>query len=208
MAKVNLKEWRDIKEYEGRYSVSNTGDVMSLDYMHTKKNVIMKQSVDKDGYFRIQLCKNGIYKSFFVHRLVLEAFSYNYENKPTVNHINGIKSDNRIDNLQWATYSEQNQHAWDNGLKFMTEKKREASKKNIRICISKRDNEKNGSNNSINVDKYSLNNEYICTYSSISKASELTNISASCINNCINGKNYRKTAGGFIWRKHKIISND
>lgn len=99
-----------IKEYD-QYIVDMYGSVFSL-----ISNKQLKQSPDSTGYPRVNLSKNGKQTVIRIHRLVAEAFISNPENKPCVNHKNGIKSDNRVDNLEWCTYSENNQHAYDTGL--------------------------------------------------------------------------------------------
>lgn len=76
----------------------------------------LKHDVTHDGYHRVTLYNNGKSKHIPVHRLVANAFIPNPENKPTVNHKNGDKSDNRVSNLEWSTRSENSQHAYDNGL--------------------------------------------------------------------------------------------
>lgn len=94
--------WKDIEGYEGNYKVSNLGRVKSI-----KRNKIMKASFDKDGYLRITLSKNGIRNCYAVHILVARNFMINYLNKPTIDHINTIKTDNRVENLRFFTYKEQ-----------------------------------------------------------------------------------------------------
>lgn len=116
MAKV----WKDIEGYEGLYQVSNYGQVRSLDRVdmrgHSLKGKVLKVRNDTKGYLLVNLSKNGEKKTFNVHRLVALTLITNPENKPQVNHKNGIKSDSNVSNLEWNTSSENTQHAYDMGL--------------------------------------------------------------------------------------------
>lgn len=107
------EEWRPIKGYEGVYEVSNIGRVRSLDRLDNlgrrTKGIIKKLRTTKnDGYVRVELKLNGKQDGRLVHRIVAETFIPNIQHKPTVNHINHIRDDNRIENLEWATPTEQN----------------------------------------------------------------------------------------------------
>ena len=115
--------WKDIEGYEELYMVSDMGEVKSLPKNHrygSKVEKILKGRAEKDGYLRVNLSKNGKTKDFRIHRLVAAAFIPNSKNKPTVNHINADKLDNRMSNLEWATYSEQNEHLYKMGLKDLS----------------------------------------------------------------------------------------
>lgn len=101
--------WKDIEGFEGLYQVSNLGNVRSLNYMRTGKIKNLSPRLHKDGYYQINnLSKNGSSKSFKVHRLVAQAFLPNPNNLPCIDHINTDKTDNRVENLRWVSFHENN----------------------------------------------------------------------------------------------------
>lgn len=101
---------KDIKDYEN-YQISKDGKVYNK-----IKQIFMKPNLSKYGYYRVGLTNANGKKIISIHRLVAKAYLPNTLNKPQVNHINGIKSDNRLENLEWATREENMQHAYSNGL--------------------------------------------------------------------------------------------
>ena len=106
--------WKDIKGYEGKYQISNLGNVRSLyDTNQFKKTFrIKKLSLgERSGYKVIALTKNGKRKSFQVHRLVAEAFIPNLQNKPFINHIDENRINNNVNNLEWCTQKENVLHS-------------------------------------------------------------------------------------------------
>lgn len=116
--------WKDIEGYEGLYQVSNLGRVKSLSRVvvrsSTRKYIsnekLLKLCSDKAGYMIVCLSKEGTHQTLKVHRLVANAFIPNPNEKKEVNHINGIKWDNRLENLEWNTTSENQKHAYSIGL--------------------------------------------------------------------------------------------
>ena len=98
--------WKSVKNYEDLYEVSNFGRVKSL-----IKDKILSHCKSQNDYCRVALYKNKNAKMKSVHRLVAESFLINYDNKPQVNHINCIKNDNNVNNLEWCTSVENNKHA-------------------------------------------------------------------------------------------------
>ena len=108
------EEWRDVVGYEGLYQVSNLGRVKSF---KKDKAKILKSNPGIGGYLRVVLCKDFKNKNRFVHVLVAKAFIPNPDNKPQVNHIDGDKTNNRVENLEWMTCSENIHHAFANGLR-------------------------------------------------------------------------------------------
>lgn len=110
-----IENWKDIIGYEGAYQVSSFGRVKSLGriikHPHSKIRTLRERvlkSYNRCGYTAVELNKT----SNSTHRLVADAFIPNPENKPCVNHINGIKNDNRVENLEWCTQSENSLHSF------------------------------------------------------------------------------------------------
>lgn len=110
MDKYNMQKeiWKDIKDYEGIYKISNTGKIWSC-----KRKIEMKQKLSK-GYLLIGLYKEGIQKTFSVHRLVSKAFIENPLDKKEVNHIDENKINNKASNLEWCTSKENANHGTRN----------------------------------------------------------------------------------------------
>jgi len=119
---IKKKEiWRNIRGYEGSYQVSDLGRVRSLDRFFRNrqsycllKGRMKKLRLNERGYVIVGLSKQNKIRVHKVHRLVAEAFLKNKKSKPTVNHKNNIKTDNVVENLEWATYQENTDHAIKN----------------------------------------------------------------------------------------------
>ena len=170
-----MEIWKDIDNYVGLYQVSNLGNV--------KRTFVLKQAKDKSGYLNVNLSKNGKYKRFRVHRLVAQAFIVNENNFDEVNHKNGNKLDNRVDNLEWTNHYQNMKHARENNL---------ISKSGIDRSIK-------SMNEKTRKQIFQLYNGIIVgTYIGINQASKETNICASHICDVLKGK--RIKAGGFSWK--------
>jgi|LakMenE18May11ns_1017448.scaffolds.fasta_scaffold9683875_2 hypothetical protein len=184
--------WKSVIGYEGFYEVSNQGRVRSVDRfvmqvingVQTKclyKGRILKFTNDNSGYPMVTLSALGKIKTFRIHRLVADVFIENPESKKTVNHINAIKTDNRIENLEWATQLENNVHANYNGL--INRKKRK------------------GLPQKYPVSQYDIYGNFIQNWESASFAAKTLGFDQTSISKCVLGK--YKTSYGFVWIKSK-----
>lgn len=191
---VNMEEiWKDIKGYEKMYQISNCGRIRSLSRFINNnkedgsigfylKEKIKNQCISKTGYYICTLYKKGKGRTFKVHRLIAEAFIDNPSNYPIINHKDGNKLNNAIDNLEWCDYSYNNKEAYRQGLK----------EKNLKWIVecNKRKRKK--------VNQYDLNNNLIKQWKSIHEAENQTKIHhINIIKVC---KGQRFTAGGYKWK--------
>lgn len=175
-----MKEiWKDIVGYEGKYMISNMGNVKSLNYKRSNKEKILKPFKNKDGYLIVGLCINGKKTNFQIHRLVAEIFIPNPNNLPQVNHKDENKLNNSVDNLEWCSVS------YNINYGNRNDKAKEKLYETIATKIYP---------NCKQVYCIELN----IIFQSISEASKSLCIDSKNISACCNGK--RKTAGGYHWK--------
>lgn len=180
-----MKEiWEGVIGYEELYQASNLGNVRS-------SNKTLKPTMNKYGYLYVSLYKNGVRTKYNVHRLVAEAFIPNPDNRPQVNHINGDKTDNRVENLEWCTAKENIHHAWQNGLSAMQKDHIEK----IRIALK-------GKRYGKPIIQYDLNGKYIKEWSCTSVACDTLQIHKGNICECC--KHIRGSAGGYKWEYKEV----
>lgn len=179
-------EWFPLKDYENLYEITKNGIIRRIAYdtnriHNTYKNklpMIIKQQPDKDGYMRITLRKNEKVNIIPVHRLVARTFIPNPENKEQVNHKNGIKNDNRVENLEWVTSSENIRHRID--VLGVTLKNKKGSKI---------------------VQQLDMEGNVITEYPSAKEAHRLTGFSQGHISEVCRGE--KQSYKGFKW-KYKV----
>jgi len=183
--------WKDIKDYEGLYQVSNLGRIKSLKRKvfhisgeRTVNERILKQN-DCTRYLCLFLSKDGKMKKFTVHRLIAETFIENKEFKPCVNHIDGNTKNNKVSNLEWCTYSENELHSYNT-----------LSKKPPNFHKFGESN-----HNSKPIFQYDFQGNLINEFQGTREASRKTGINQGTLAACARG--IRKTAGGYIWKYSK-----
>lgn len=177
-------QWKSIKNYEGYYEVSDSGIVRSLDrdvhdrmlgnkHLHGRIMRLTKSvGRHKDNeYLVVNLRKNGTTNVVAVHRLVAEAFLPNPKSLPTVNHKDGNKQNNFVENLEWVSYTDNNLHALKTGLR---------TPQGVRVA------------------QIDTAGNTVGEYSSVSQASRITGVSRGMISHCIH--NRATFAGGYKWK--------
>lgn len=107
-----IEIWKNIKDFENLYLISNFGRIKSIN-----RNIILKQSIDRYGYYKLSLNKLNKPYYFTTHRLVALNFIPNIDKLPQVNHIDGNKLNNNVKNLEWTSVSDNLKHAFKIGLK-------------------------------------------------------------------------------------------
>ena len=182
----NMKEkWKDVSGFEGLYKISNLGKIVSTgkgsnsNYrnQYTDKGTRLKKlTKDRDGYLHVSLYSHTKAYCFLVSRLVMREF-VGFSNLE-VNHIDGNKENNRLDNLEYCTRLENEKHAWKTGLKKINKTTRHTS-----------------------VKQYDLDFNFIAKYYSQKEAERKTNTRRGDISACITGRQH--TANGFIWKRCK-----
>lgn len=191
--------WKDIKNYEGHYQVSNYGRIKSIDKFvnsglkNTKKVLrkgkILKQHKRRNAYLGVGLCNGKSQKSKLVHKLVAETFIENPNNYNCVNHKDENKQNNCVNNLEWCSILYNN--TYGNRLKKISKSLINNPK------ISKK------------VNQYDLNGRFIKQWESTMEVQRKTGINNSNISACCLNKKHYKTAGGYVWKYAECdINND
>lgn len=201
--RFNIMEevWKDVVGYEGRYMVSNFGNVISLNYCNSKKTkpISFRYRGTNNLYPYVHLTKNGQAKNWYIHRLVAIAFIPNPNNYPVVNHIDENPANNHVDNLEWCTQKHNCNHGTRNkrisdkhkGVKLSEYHCRRMSECRIGIPQYHRRRK---------VNQYSMDMKLIKTWDCITDAAESIKGSSSHITECCKLLKRHRSYKGYIWR--------
>ena len=171
-----IEIFKDIKDLEGKYQVSNLGNIMSLNYNGTGKSKLLKPGKTKNGYLLVSLYKNRKRKSYKVHRLVAEHFIPNPDNLPEINHKDENKENNSVDNLEYCTHEDNINHGTRNERIAKANTNGKRSKKVL---------------------QFTLDGEFVKEWPSVNECGR-NGFNQGNIVSCCNGK--LKQYKGFIWR--------
>lgn len=176
MAEIEI--WKEVAGYNGRYLVSNIGNVISNSFLGKSGKVgYLKPAITAQGYICYTLYKNRKPKRMFAHRLVAKAFIPNPDGKPYIDHINTIRTDNRVSNLRWCTQKENINNSLS--IKHMKEGCKSAKRKRRKIR------------------QYDKNGNFIQEFNSAYEVAGLLNCDVSQISNCASGRTL--SSRGFLW---------
>lgn len=174
---IDSEEWKVIDEFPN-YEISTKGNIRTKEYVdardHIRQSKLLNKQVNNIGYEYVILSNEIVkHKTLTVHRLMAKTFLDDYSDTLNVNHINGIKTDNRIENLEMVTHSENIKKRYEIGI---------------------------DGNNYKAVEQYDLDGNYIATYKSSYEAEKITNICRTSIGSCCRKEEGHYTAGGYIWK--------
>lgn len=186
-----IEIWKDVVGYEGIYMVSNLGRIKALARFMKNATIlprILTPVLNKGGYTKFMFRdKNKKWKNILIHRVVAMAFIPNPENKKTVNHIDSVRNNNKVSNLEWATQSENMKHAFKFG-----HKKRSVEQMAYMAKWFKE-------NKSVKVSQFDKEGNFIATYNQQIEAARILGLDATTICKCVRG--VKKTCGGFIFKR-------
>ena len=174
-----MEIWKDISGYDGKYQVSNFGNVRS--FSKWKNGELLRPGISKTGYYFVNLVRFGREKidCHRVHRLVAKSFLENPNDLPEVNHIDGNKLNNRVENLEWCSRERNIQHAYGSGLIPIRTGKRNSLSK---VVIQK-----------------TKSGDFVKEWDSVADINRTLGYSINSIVCCCNKKPKYNTAYGFLW---------
>lgn len=178
--------WKPVKDFEDKYQISTFGRLKNIQTNH-----ILKMTNQYGGYFAITLYNNKRKRTTRIHRIVAETFIPNVNNYKEVNHIDGNKQNNCVENLEWCDRKHNQNHALKIGLSNMN-------------CLNNYNKNKCYKKYGL-ITQYNKNGDKIQSFYSVKIASKKTGVCARNILQCINNEPKRKTAGGYIWKCEKEV---